>query len=57
VHNFIRGQLFLPQQGTLMNRRPGASPLQSVAAGVVLVGGVLRITLDIEAAHGDLPEA
>ncbi|MGD0933831.1 MAG: hypothetical protein ABR922_04575 [Streptosporangiaceae bacterium] len=40
-----------------MNRRPGASPLQSVAAGVVLVGGVLRITLDIEAAHGDLPEA
>lgn len=57
MHNFIRGQLFLPQQGTLMNRRPGASPLQSVAAGVVLVGGVLRITLDIEAAHGDLPEA
>jgi len=30
---------------------------QSVAAGVVLVGWVLRITLDIEAAHGDLPEA
>ncbi len=30
---------------------------QSVAAGVVLVGWVLQITLDIEAAHGDLPEA
>jgi polyisoprenoid-binding protein YceI len=30
---------------------------QSVAAGVVLVGWVLQITLDIEAARGDLPEA
>ena len=30
---------------------------QSVAAGVVLVGWVLQISLDIEAARGDLPEA
>ncbi len=30
---------------------------QSAAAGVALVGRVLQITLDIEAAQGDLPEA
>ncbi len=30
---------------------------QSVVAGVVLVGWVLQIALDIEAAQGDLPEA
>jgi polyisoprenoid-binding protein YceI len=30
---------------------------QSVAAGVVLVGWVLKVVLDIEAVQGDLPEA